>query len=269
MVDSPLKLVASQSPERGISTRFFMEADYAFGYLLLSASCGEAQILGGAIRSVVQRLGLSRRGLLDIGCADGRLTGTIASLFGRLTAYEPNPVLFSLCKSRFAGDEFPAVIWPRAFSRLTAPAETFSLGLVSHSLYHVDRAEWAEFFETLRRNIAPNGCLCVVLWSKLSDAYILSAQAEPARWLCTSDDLLSTRGQQMLAEVGLRLVAHEQVRPTIRSHSEEAARLVADFLLGNSARRSLLGRGASGSLSRTLCGRGVTNATDLMFLRPR
>jgi len=256
-------IVPLKQPEK----RFFLQRDYALGYLALSIGSQEEEVLGAAFRQAIRSFGGAGRSLLDIGCADGRLTARVAQFFKRLTVFEPNPTLFNHAMARLSrrhqfdgrNSTFPP-------DHRLLP-ETYDTAIASHVLYHIERSDWPSFFQAIAQSLRPGGVCITVLWNNLSDAKKYASRTDPTRWLCTSEDLLADRDS--LASAGFEIVDLRQFDPVIRAYTTEAARDVTAFLLGPTRPEAPEALALAAEVEQTLLSGGLNNSQTAITVRKR
>jgi len=220
---------ARQPSEAGAVPRFFMGSEYALGYELLSVCSLEDRHIPAALDQC-----MSLRGrLLDIGCADGRITAAIAAHFGEVDVIEPNPLLYSLAMSRLSHGRYRL----RGTNDTVAPySGPYELILASHMLYHVAIEGWGAFFSAMAQQLDASGEIAVILWDRDSEARQLTLGKAPNRWLCCTEDLYER--QERIEKCGLHLRVSHSFTPAIRPSTIVAARLILRFLLGRASHSS-------------------------------
>jgi hypothetical protein len=212
-----------------VGARFFLQEEYALGYIAFSVSSNEEISLGPLLHDLVHGRGEARR-LLDIGSADGRLTKQVGRDCDHITFFEPNPVLYSLSLSRLRPVVTTLDAWNTIFPDGNSDAAKHDAAIVSHVLYHVQREAWPIFFASLACKVRPGGLLLVVLWNDNSEARRLSVAIDPSRWLICASDL--EEAMELIAAAGFALIRRIVLRPRVRTFSAEVAGLVTAFLAG-------------------------------------
>jgi len=251
---------------RGASKRFFLERAYALGYVALSTSGDEEKYLGRAIRRTLGKDPISNGRLLDIGCADARLTRAILTPFKHVTLYEPNPLLFSLATSNLEDCGKTIEARNREFPDPAPPDETFDVILASHMLYHVHRDQWAGYFRAAIKLLKRRGLLMLVLWNKHSEARAFAETIDPSRWVCCAEDLTDP-SSAILKQVGLSITTIERTHPFIKVFSLEMAKVVTDFLLGHARRTRKSDQTRIAQFEKKLLVGGIGNSQSIIVLR--
>jgi SAM-dependent methyltransferase len=206
-----------------------MGSEYALGYELLSVCSLEDRHIPATVE---QCMSLGGR-LLDIGCADGRITAAIAEHFEEVDVIEPNPLLYSLAMSRLRNGSYRL---RGANDTLDPYSGPYELILASHMLYHVAIEGWASFFSNMARQLDTAGEIAVILWDRDSEARQLTLDKAPHRWLCCTEDLYERLEQ--IGKCGLRLRGTHRFIPVIQPSTLMAARLILRFLLGRASHNS-------------------------------
>ena len=244
--------------------RFFLRTEYALGYIALSICSAEEWLLGRALRKVLRNHLPNAKTLLDIGCADGRLTLAIAKEFEIVSFYEPNPTLFSFAVSRLSRSVRLETAANQTFPPRNLSHQQFDAVLCSHVLYHIEPDRWDHFFRCVAKVTVPGGVLIAVLWNANSIARQMSLRANPNRWLTSAADLMAM--EPALRRAGFQILDRVEEAPVVRAHTRDCANLVSNFLLGEYAATGKNVAEVAQELGEMLCGTGLRNSQDIFVL---
>lgn len=120
--------------------------------------------------------------VLDVGCGDGR----IASLLARKTkcqilAIDDSPAAIEATVFRVAEDRQEKFVRIEQASWTDLTDCTFDTILAAHLLYHIDRAEWPNFIESMVSRLNPGGRLVLVTTSMKSELHNYFVKANIVR----------------------------------------------------------------------------------------
>jgi SAM-dependent methyltransferase len=254
------KIEKDVATRRNAAARFFLQREYAFGYLLFSMSSNEEEVIGNSIRKALPSA-VKHSSCLDIGAADGRISRLYAKDMNVYEAFEPNPLLFSLLKSRFdsrANVRLRNLCFsPQSVTKI----KKFDVVVCCHVFYHINPADWERTIAKIGRLLRKGGSFINVLWSVSSDVRMVAEKVTPNRWICVAEDFLSDN-KAWFEQCRLRLKSREHLRPEIQAHSREAAAEIADFLVGRRYKHFYPRRKSYEALTWALL-HGIGNTTEM------
>ena len=243
--------------------RFFQDRLYAAGYLSLSISSREEELVGGLIQEIIASQTSTRRSLMEIGMADGRVASRYANMFDRVTGFEPNPHLCNMLQHKMRG-----TFHNNAYSGNAVEGIKHNVIVACHVLYHIDQTEWPKLFQSFAERLERDGAIILVLWNAKAAAHEMTLAHSPDRWLVTAEHLLTPSATELYRQCGLEIAETRQITPTIRVHNPEAARGVLGFLLGNRETEEAMDILAADDRAKTLLRpEGLPNDQQAIILR--
>jgi SAM-dependent methyltransferase len=268
-VPAPTPPISLEQDDTSGGKPFYLTAEYIPMYRTHNISSDEPVLLANAIIRSIKTFGGKGPKVIDIGCADGGLTRRFASLFESITIFEPNDVLFSHAVSRLSRIN---AIKLQPHNKIFPPIDpvlddNFDVAVVSHVLYHVDKAHWRSFFNAISRVLRIGGLCIVVIWNKKSQIRQFICHAAPDREkVYSAEDLLTHEGKLLLFESGLEIIEVKRIEPEIKAYSLGAAGDIFNFLLGSNRVPS---EHALTEFEKQITAHGFKNSQSVITIRKR
>ncbi len=161
--------------------------------------------------------------LLDIGAAEGTLTGMIANNFDNIYIIEPNDVFAAQAAHRFP----PATVICKNIEDVPDDGSIRAdVILVAHVLYHIQPKEWGRFFQAASRFLKDDGQIIVLLQHQDTDyMHIFDALG------VAHTNLDFAVGQNIFKTIGLEVTEFRRVSAHVHCLTDEDLVTVGAFQL--------------------------------------